>query len=352
MFQLSDYAYTLPQELIASHPVPERDTSRLLMLDRFSGSLRHGVFQDVKDFLRAGDVLVLNDTRVIPARFQGVKETGGRVEVLLLDYVGGCETLEKEGVFRCSCLVRASKRPAPGSMLFIGDRIRVRVEGLESDGSALLSFHCDAPMPDALLDQGTLPLPPYIHRDGEVMEDAEHYQTVYARHAGAVAAPTAGLHFTESLLAALEAKGVEIRRLTLHVGYGTFAPVRVEDIRGHRMHSERYGIPEETAAAIRLAKAEGRRVLAVGTTCVRTLEYAARGGRGLVAGSGSCDLFIYPGFEFRVVDAMLTNFHLPETTLMMLVSAFGGYENIMAAYGEAISQGYRFFSYGDAMLIG
>ncbi|MDY0162114.1 tRNA preQ1(34) S-adenosylmethionine ribosyltransferase-isomerase QueA [Desulfobotulus sp.] len=352
MFFLSDYAYTLPQELIAAHPAPERDASRLLALNRLSGSMEHRYFRDLPQLLRSGDLLVLNDTRVIPARLQGKKETGGRVEVLILDYVGGCEALEKEGVFRCACLVRASKRPLVGSFLLIGERIRAQVEALEVDGSARLAFYSEDPLPQALLDAGSLPLPPYILRDSEDPKDRGDYQTVYARHAGAVAAPTAGLHFTEGLLRDLADQGVEIRRLTLHVGYGTFAPVRVEDIRTHRMHSERFEISGETAAAICRAKAEGRRVVAVGTTCVRTLEYAGREGRGVTAGKGSCDLFIYPGFDFKIVDAMLTNFHLPETTLMMLVSAFAGYQPIMAAYREAIARRYRFFSYGDAMFIG
>ncbi|TYT76015.1 tRNA preQ1(34) S-adenosylmethionine ribosyltransferase-isomerase QueA [Desulfobotulus mexicanus] len=351
MFSLSDYGYDLPAELIADRPVPERDTSRLLVLDRSRGDVAHRYFKDIKTIFQPGDLLVVNDTRVIPARLHGVKATGGRVEILLLDYVGGCLHFEREGVFQCSCLVRASKRPAVGSDLFIGDSIRVRVETLERDGSAILSFHTEDPMPQALMDAGSLPLPPYIERKEEDPEDAVHYQTVYASREGAVAAPTAGLHFTDGLLADLQAKGVELRHLTLHVGYGTFAPVRVEDIRSHSMHSERFEISEETADAILRAKAEKRRVIAVGTTCVRTLEYAAIQDGGLKPGAGFCDLFIYPGFEFRVVDAMLTNFHLPETTLMMLVSAFGGYDNIRKAYGEAIAERYRFFSYGDAMLM-
>ncbi|MCW7754616.1 tRNA preQ1(34) S-adenosylmethionine ribosyltransferase-isomerase QueA [Desulfobotulus sp. H1] len=351
MFSLSDYAYHLPPELIADRPVPERDTSRLLVLDRRSGFLSHHFFTDVTSLFRAGDLLIVNDTRVIPARLHGTKISGGRVEILLLDYVGGCLHLEKNGFFQCSCLMKASKRPAQGSRILIGDRLQARVEELEADGSVILSFHSEAPMPQALLEAGSLPLPPYIERKEEDPEDALHYQTVYARKEGAVAAPTAGLHFTDRLLGHLRSMGVEVQPLTLHVGYGTFAPVRVDDIRSHRMHHERFEIGEETASAILKAKAEKRRVIAVGTTCVRTLEYAAAQEGGLKPGGGSCDLFIYPGFSFRVVDVMLTNFHLPETTLMMLVSAFGGYEHIQNAYKEAIAKRYRFFSYGDAMLM-
>lgn len=352
MFELSDYGYALPENLIANTPVPNRDEARLLVLDRFSGEKKHLHFHDLKGLLKKGDLLVLNDTRVIPARFFGKKESGGKVELLLLDYAGACEHLEHHGTFRCNCLVKASKRPKEGMRLFLGDSVEGRVEMLHADGSALISFFSEKNMPDGLLDLGEIPLPPYIERKEKRLSDFTDYQTVFAAEKGAVAAPTAGLHFTEKLLAELKQEGVEVAFLTLHVGYGTFAPVRVRDIRAHKMHSERFFLSGKSAKAISLAKKEGRRIVATGTTSVRTLEYLARKKGFEQGGSGFCDIFIYPGFEFKMVDAMITNFHLPETTLMMLVSAFAGRENIMAAYGEAVRLEYRFFSYGDAMLIG
>lgn len=353
MFQLSDYAYDLPEELIADHPIAGRDGSRMLALDREDGRISHRHFRDLESLLRPGDLLVVNDTRVIPARVFGTKETGGKVEILILDYLAGCQSLEETGCFSCPCLVRASKRPKKGMRIAITESVTAVVEDFGKGGEVLLRFLSDAPMPDALLAAGELPLPPYIQRESGAEEtDAETYQTVYATHRGAVAAPTAGLHFSDRLMEKLAARGVEMARLTLHVGYGTFAPVRVEDIRTHQMHSERFVISEETADAVNRAKAEGRRVVAVGTTSVRTLEYAAKEDGIIRPGSGNCDLFIYPGFLFRAVDAIITNFHLPETTLMMLVAAFCGYDAVMNAYAAAIAKEYRFFSYGDAMFIG
>lgn len=351
MFDLSDYHYELPASLIADCPATDRDSARLLVLDRFSGRKTHGRFLDLKNLLKKGDLLVLNDTRVIPARFFGKKESGGKVELLLLDYVAACNKLEETGLFQCPCLLKASKKPKEGMLLFLGDHVEARVEELHADGSALVSFFSDQKMPEALLSLGEVPLPPYIDRKGKRPSDLVDYQTVYAAEKGAVAAPTAGLHFTESLLDELSALGVEICFLTLHVGYGTFAPVRVRDIREHRMHAERFFLSEENARVIFRAKKEGRRIVATGTTSVRTLEYVGRTRGFQQGGSGLCDLFIYPGFEFQLVDAMITNFHLPETTLMMLVSAFAGRERILDAYGEAVALQYRFFSYGDAMLI-
>lgn len=344
MYHLNDYDYHLPQTLIAQKPLGRRDQSRLLRLDRANGHLGHHRFHEIDQFLREGDVLVLNDTRVVPARLYGRKESGGKVEILILDWAKGAAAKVFE------CLVKASKRPKPGSELIFEGNIRARVvEQLET--TSLLDFSVNADLDTALEMMGHIPLPPYIQRE-DTPGDRQDYQTVYAAQKGAVAAPTAGLHFTRGLLDALRRKGVCLAFITLHVGYGTFVPVRVADIRGHRMHSEWFALPEETARLINGAKADGRRVVAVGTTCVRTLEFCAKGTDRLRARSGACDLFIYPGFAFNIVDAILTNFHLPKSTLIMLVSAFAGRENILKAYAEAVGQGYRFFSYGDAMLIG
>ncbi|MDL2286031.1 tRNA preQ1(34) S-adenosylmethionine ribosyltransferase-isomerase QueA [Desulfococcaceae bacterium OttesenSCG-928-F15] len=351
MFDLSDYAYDLPESLIAETPASKRDDARLLVLERASGRKQHLHFHDLKTLLGKGDLLVLNDTRVIPARFFGKKETGGSVEILLLDYAGACETLKQRGIFQSTCLLRASKRPKEGMRLFLGDHVEARVERLFQDGSAFVSFFSKESMPESLLKLGEVPLPPYIPRKERRDSDFSDYQTVYAAEKGAVAAPTAGLHFTETLVDALSSLGVEIAFLTLHVGYGTFAPVRVRDIREHKMHSERFFLSKESASKIFKAKKEGKRIVATGTTSVRTLEYIAGKGEFLHGGSGFCDLFIYPGFKFQLVDAMITNFHLPETTLMMLVSAFAGRERILDAYREATELQYRFFSYGDAMFI-
>jgi S-adenosylmethionine:tRNA ribosyltransferase-isomerase len=343
MYQLNDYDYHLPQALIAQKPLEHRDQSRLLRLDRANGHLRHHRFHEIDQCLGEGDVLVLNNTRVVPARLYGRKQSGGKVEILILDWAKGAA----DKVFEC--LVKASKRPKPGSELIFEGDIRARVaEQLEA--TALLDFSVNADLDAALEKMGHIPLPPYIQRE-DTPGDRRDYQTVYASQKGAVAAPTAGLHFTQDLLDALRRKGVGLAFITLHVGYGTFVPVRVADIRSHRMHSEWFALPEETARLINGAKADGRRVVAVGTTCVRTLEFCARGTDRLRAQSGACDLFIYPGFAFNIVDAMLTNFHLPKSTLIMLVSAFAGRENILKAYAEAVGRGYRFFSYGDAMLI-
>jgi len=352
VYALTDYNYDLPDELIAQYPVPTRHGSRLLRFDRHSGTLSHHGFQEIVDFLRPADVMVINNTEVIPARLQGKKETGGKAEVLLLDYAGGPENGEKgRRVFKC--LVKASKRPKSGSTISFGPELYAEVIDFH-DGVYALNFFCDGDFEDLLYRIGAMPLPPYIRRAASrngSLDDKYTYQTVYASRKGAVAAPTAGLHFSKELLERIRSKGIEIVEITLHVGYGTFLPVRVEDIRQHRMHSERYDIGQDEAAAIGRAKMAGRRVIAVGTTCVRTLEHASGPGGNVRAGSGASDLFIYPGYHFNVVDAMLTNFHLPKSTLLMLISAFAGKENVFAAYREAIHENYRFFSYGDAMLI-
>ena len=332
-----DFHFDLPPELIAQQPAPERPASRLLHLERASGAWHDRQFRELPNLLRAGDLLVLNDTRVIPARLWGRKETGGRVEVLVE------RPLDERAAL---AHVRASKAPKPGSRLVFAQGVTAEVTGREAD---LFRLEFDRPLMAVLEAQGHMPLPPYIEREDAAL-DAERYQTVYARHPGAVAAPTAGLHFDEALLAELAERGIEQARVTLHVGAGTFQPVRVDDIAQHRMHSEWLRVPADVVAAVQRTRARGGRVVAVGTTVVRSLETAALDGS-LQAYEGETDIFITPGFRFRVVDALITNFHLPESTLLMLVCAFAGHETIMRAYRHAVAQRYRFFSYGDAMFI-
>ena len=347
MFSLDDYDYELPPERIAQTPADRRDGSRLMRLDRRTGALAHHRFDALAELLEPGDALVVNDTAVVPARLLGRKDSGGRVEVFLIDYADG--TRSAGGGFACECLVRSSKPTRAG--------VRIRFEGgltgtvvRAEGGSCRVEFAADGDF-DAVLDRvGHVPLPPYIRRPDRAA-DRSTYQTVYAAVRGAVAAPTAGLHFTPELIARLRGRGVRVLPITLHVGYGTFAPVRVADIRAHRMHAERFAIPAGTAEGIAAARTAGGRVVAVGTTVVRTLEDAADEQGRIRPGTGSCELFIHPGYRFKVVDAMVTNFHLPRSTLLMLVSAFAGREPVLAAYREAVGAGYRFFSYGDAMLI-
>jgi len=357
MYALTDYDYVLPEALIAQEPMRLRDQSRLLRLDRTTGAVAHGRFSDLPKLLRSGDVLVVNNTAVIPARLFGQKETGGKIEILIINY--GAASGEKKNPgesLEYECLVRASKAPKPGTRLDFGPDLKAKVKAV-LERTCMIQFFSQKPFADVLDQNGTVPLPPYIRRDPQndpdysEYNDKTHYQTVYARYKGAVAAPTAGLHFSENLLDTLRDRGVLIAPITLHVGYGTFMPIRVDDIRDHAMHSEHFIIPESTAAAITKAKQEGRRVIAVGTTSVRTLEFTADKQGQVHACSGACNLFIYPGYEFKCVDAMITNFHLPKSTLIMLVSAFAGRENILAAYDHAVAEKYRFFSYGDAMLI-
>jgi len=353
MHSITDYDFELPEDRIAQHPAAKRDESRLFRVNRSDGSFSHHRFRDIASLLSPGDLLVVNNTRVVPARLTGRKETGGKIEVLIIDYAGGMKILDTEGVFRCDCLVKASRGPGPGAKLILEDEIEAAVAAVHN-GFYEIEFHTEgARVSDFLERKGDIPLPPYIHREGDraLAADREKYQTVYAECDGAVAAPTAGLHFTESLMEDLEAKGVEFAEITLHVGYGTFVPVRVDDIREHSMHSEFFTVSGETADRINRAKSEGRRVIAVGTTSVRTLEYAASRDGTVSAKSGMCDIFIYPPYRFRCVDAMITNFHLPQSTLLMLVSAFAGRETILSAYKTAVERDYRFFSYGDAMLI-
>jgi S-adenosylmethionine:tRNA ribosyltransferase-isomerase len=334
---LADFDYELPPELIAQFPLPERTASRLLVVD---GALQEDRrFSEIPRLLRAGDLLVFNDTRVLHARLHGVKDSGGRVEVLIERPVGRHEALAQ---------IRASHAPWPGSRLRLEGALEVQVVAREG-AFFLLRFPGPEDLVDLLEHHGKLPLPPYIQRQAEDADEAR-YQTVYARQHGSVAAPTAGLHFDASLMEALRAMGVDFAWLTLHVGAGTFQPVRVEDLAHHRMHRERYVIPADTVAALAGARARGGRIVAVGTTTLRALEAAAQEGE-IAAGPGETELFILPGFRFRTADALITNFHLPKSTLLMLVSAFGGMENLRRAYAHAVAERYRFFSYGDAMFL-
>lgn len=360
MYNLSDYDYDLPENRIAQHPAANREYSRLMVLDRQTGNVSHRRFRDVTDLLHSGDVLVVNDTRVIPARLAGRKTTGGKAEVLLVGYAEGRnKTTGNRHGFECRCLVRASRPPAAGTRIVFSGSLAARVTENHGEGLHTLFFESDIPFDSALESIGSMPLPPYIRREsnnggppGDSPPDSEAYQTVYAARSGAVAAPTAGLHFTQDLLASIREKGVSILTLTLHVGHGTFRPVRENDIRKHLIHSETYHVSPAVAEALNTAKREGRRVVAVGTTSVRTLEYLAGKDATIRHGAGSCDLFIYPGYQFKAVDAMITNFHLPRSTLLMLVSAFAGRNAILRAYEAAIHEKYRFYSYGDAMFIG
>ncbi|HDZ09539.1 tRNA preQ1(34) S-adenosylmethionine ribosyltransferase-isomerase QueA [Pseudohongiella sp.] len=350
--KLSDFDYELPEQLIAHYPLAERSSSRLLCLDRSSGSVEHHRFHDIVKMITSRDLLVFNDTQVLPARLLGQrKDTGGAVEVLIERLLPGNEAIAH---------VRASNARQSGLRLVLssaqGDHT-LEAEILGRKGRFFrLRFFCEEPLVDALDKVGHMPLPTYIKRDDESL-DQSRYQTVYARHPGAVAAPTAGLHFDDALLDALRAKSVEMAFVTLHVGSGTFQPVRVDDVQDHKMHSEWISVPAEVCARVNACHERGGRVIAVGTTSVRSLESAAMKGFEGNAGTelqpyeGETDIFIYPGYQFRVVDAMVTNFHLPRSTLMMLISAFAGREQVMAAYQQAIEQEYRFFSYGDAMFI-
>ena len=340
---VSDFDFELPAQLIAQAPLPERAGARLLRLDGMTGEIGDSMVREFPTLLRAGDLLVFNDTRVIPARLHGQKDSGGKVEVLLERILS-----EHEAIFH----VRASKSPKQGAKLHMEGGIVLEMLGREDELFRLRLVSDGASLLAALETHGHMPLPPYIERqDGAA--DRERYQTVFADRPGAVAAPTAGLHFDHELLAAIGARGVETTRVTLHVGAGTFQPVRVESLTEHVMHAEWADVPQSAVDAIHAARARGGRVIAVGTTAVRALESAARqsGQNNLAAWQGDTRLFITPGVRFKVVDALLTNFHLPRSTLLMLVSAFGGYANIMRAYHHAIAANYRFFSYGDAMFI-
>jgi S-adenosylmethionine:tRNA ribosyltransferase-isomerase len=336
--RVADFDYALPEELIAQHPPAERSQSRLLHLEGADGALRDLMFADFPALVGERDVLVLNDTRVVKARLAGRKSSGGLCEIFIERALGRNDAL---------ALIRASHPPPAGSALQVGEDVRIEVLAREGE-LYRLRFH-DARVADVLERHGAVPLPPYITHTPDA-RDAERYQTVYAERPGAVAAPTAGLHFDRAMLARLEARGVRIARVTLHVGIGTFQPVRVARVEEHRMHRECFEVPQAAVDAIGAARAAGGRVLAAGTTALRALESAALGGE-LEAAAAETDLFVYPGFRFRVVDRLLTNFHLPKSSLLMLVAAFAGLDNVRRAYAHAIQERYRFFSYGDAMLI-
>lgn len=353
MFSLQEYDYDLPVKRIAQEPAKQRDRSRLLFLNRNSGRISHHRFADLCDFLSPNDVLVVNNTKVIPGRLLGKKKTGGRAEVLLLDYASRHKTGNDPGTFICNCLVKTSKGLKSGELLSFDKKLQGEI--IKScNGIFTIKFTFNGDFENLLYQIGKTPLPPYIKRSAAgrtFRDDRVSYQTVYAQRKGAIAAPTAGLHFSKVLLKKIESKGVKIVAITLHVGYGTFSPVRVRDIREHKMHSEAYCITKECADAINKAKANDCRIVAVGTTCVRALEFTSDSKGTVSHGNGDCDLFIYPGYGFKIVDAMITNFHLPQSTLLMLVSAFAGRETVLRAYKEAIKEGYRFYSYGDAMYI-
>ncbi len=338
----SDFYYDLPEELIAQHPAEPRNSSRMLRVDRNTGACSHHHFYDLPSALREGDLLVLNDSRVLPARLYGEKEgTGSFVEFLLLSQHG-----DKEWEIIC----RPGKKCRPGARFsFGGGRLRAEVLEVREDGNRIVKFECEGNFYTALDDVGQMPLPPYIT---EQLQDKERYQTVYSRELGSAAAPTAGLHFTKEMLDEIRSMGVNIAYVTLHVGLGTFRPVKEDDILNHHMHTEHFVLPQETADLINQTKANGGRVISVGTTSCRTLESAAqRCGDTLTECEDDTDIFIYPGYEFKVIDGLITNFHLPESTLIMLVSAFMGYENTMNAYKIAVDEKYRFFSFGDSMCI-
>ena len=337
----SDFYYELPQELIAQDPLEDRSSSRLMKLDKKTGEIEHKIFRDIIEELNPGDCLVVNNTKVIPARLLGVKEdTGAHIEVLLLKR-------KADNVWET--LVKPGKKARPGARIIFGDGLlKAEVVDVVDEGNRLIRFEFEGIFEEILDKLGQMPLPPYITHQ---LKDKNRYQTVYAKHDGSAAAPTAGLHFTPELLEQIRAKGVKLAHVTLHVGLGTFRPVKVEDVTKHHMHSEFYVVEEEQAHLINETKAAGGRVICVGTTSCRTLESATDEHGILKAGSGWTEIFIYPGYRFKMMDALITNFHLPESTLLMLVSAFAGKEKIMKAYEEAVRERYRFFSFGDAMLI-
>lgn len=339
---VKDFYFDLPQELIAQDPLEDRSASRLLVLDRRTGEVRHRHFTDILEYLRAGDCLVINDTKVIPARLFGTKkETQAKIELLLL------KRREKD---IWETLVKPGKKAKPGTEIIFGDGLLAgKILDTVEDGNRLIQFSYQGIFEEILDQLGQMPLPPYITHQ---LKDKNRYQTVYAKHEGSAAAPTAGLHFTEALLKQVEEKGVSIARVTLHVGLGTFRPVKVENVLDHHMHSEFYRIEPEAAEKINRAKSGGGRVICVGTTSCRTIESAARDDGKVPAASGWTDIFIYPGYQFKVIDALITNFHLPQSTLVMLVSALAGRERVLDAYRIAVKERYRFFSFGDAMYIG
>lgn len=337
----SDFYYDLPEELIAQDPLEDRTASKLLVLDRKTGAVKHKIFSDVIDYLNEGDCLVINNTRVIPARLIGEKEgTGGKVEVLLL---------KRRANDVWETLVKPGKKLKPGAKITFGDgRLRAEVLEVVEEGNRLVKFYYEGIFEEILDSLGEMPLPPYITHK---LEDKEMYQTVYAKFDGSAAAPTAGLHFTKELLNKIEEKGIKIASITLHVGLGTFRPVKVDDVNNHHMHTEWYEVNAEAAEIINETKRNGGRVICVGTTSCRTIESVADENGYMKAKTGETDIFIYPGYKFKVMDGLITNFHLPESTLVMLVSAFAGKENVLSAYETAVKERYRFFSFGDAMIL-
>ncbi len=337
----SDFYFDLPEELIAQDPLEDRTSSRLLVLDKTTGQTEHHVFRDILDMVGPGDCMVLNNTKVIPARLYGEKEdTGAGIEILLL------KRLEKDV---WECLVKPGKKCKPGARIVFGDgRLKAEIKETKDDGNRLIAFEYDGIWEEVLDALGEMPLPPYITHK---LQDKNRYQTVYAKYEGSAAAPTAGLHFTRDLLEQIEAKGVKIAYVTLHVGLGTFRPVKVEDVTNHHMHSEYYEVTEETANIVNETKANGGRIICVGTTSCRTVESASTEDGVLHPGCGNTEIFIYPGYKFKILDALITNFHLPESTLVMLVSALAGKEQVLSAYEEAVKERYRFFSFGDAMFV-
>ena len=337
----SDFYFDLPEELIAQDPLEDRTSSRLLVLDKETGKTEHHVFRDILDMVSPGDCMVLNNTKVIPARLYGSKEdTGAGIEILLL------KRLEKD---LWECLVKPGKKCKPGARIIFGDgRLKAEIKETKEDGNRLISFEYEGIWEEVLDALGEMPLPPYITHK---LQDKNRYQTVYAKYEGSAAAPTAGLHFTRDLLEQIEEKGVKIAYVTLHVGLGTFRPVKVDDVTNHHMHSEYYEVTEETARIVNETKAKGGRIICVGTTSCRTVESASTEDGVLHAGCGNTEIFIYPGYKFKILDALITNFHLPESTLVMLVSALSGKDQVLNAYEEAIKERYRFFSFGDAMFV-
>jgi S-adenosylmethionine:tRNA ribosyltransferase-isomerase len=348
---LSQFDFILSPDLIAQEPCPERDRSRLMVLNRRTGDLENQHFNRIIEYLSPGDVLVINDTQVIPARLEGKKKSGGRVECLILNY----PAQPVMGTYFTPCLLKAGGKIRPGDQIYFGEGLEGEILPPSPNGTALVRFRFEGRFDAVLKKFGRVPLPPYIHRNvhsaDPLEQDRNRYQTVYARHPGAVAAPTAGLHFSSDLITAIKEKGVVVSPITLHVGYGTFAPVKAERISEHKIHSEAYMVSAQTAREIREQKKQGGRIIAVGTTSARVLEHQALKHGSIKAEKGECDLFITPGFSFQMIDGLITNFHLPRTTLLLLVSAFAGSENIQKAYREAIERKYRFYSYGDAMLI-
>lgn len=337
----SDFFYDLPEELIAQDPLEDRTASRLLVLNRETGAVEHKIFSDVIDYLTEGDCLVINNTRVIPARLIGEKEgTGGKVEVLLL---------KRRANDLWETLVKPGKKLRPGARVTFGDgRLKADILEIAEEGNRLVRFYYEGIFEEILDSLGEMPLPPYITHK---LEDKEMYQTVYAKYDGSAAAPTAGLHFTKELLSKIEEKGIKIASITLHVGLGTFRPVKVDDVNNHHMHTEWYEVNAEAADIINETKRNGGRVICVGTTSCRTIESVADENGYMKAKTGETDIFIYPGYKFKVMDGLITNFHLPESTLVMLVSAFAGKENVLSAYETAVKEKYRFFSFGDAMIL-